>query len=42
MNEQFKIQLEKHKKTFESFNEIEIESAPNLITQIHVLDSCNL
>ena len=42
MNEQFKIQLEKHKKKFESFNETEIEKAPNLITQIHVLDGCNL
>lgn len=42
MNEQFKSILEKHKKQFDQFNETEIETAPNLITQIHILDGCNL
>lgn len=42
MNEHFLTKLEEHKAKFESFNETEVAKAPKLITQIHILDGCNL
>lgn len=42
MNAEFFKHLIEHSKKFEAFNEIEIAKAPKLITQIHILDGCNL
>ena len=42
MDKQFKTHLEEHKKRFKDFNETDIIEAPKLITQIHILDGCNL
>ncbi len=42
MSENFKNILESHKQKFADFNETEIAKAPKLITQIHILDGCNL
>ncbi|MHA1526209.1 MAG: radical SAM protein [Promethearchaeota archaeon] len=42
MKEKFLTKLEEHKAKFESFNETEVAKAPKLITQIHILDGCNL
>jgi len=42
MDKQFKTFLEEHKQQFKDFNETEIAEAPKLITQIHILDGCNL
>ena len=42
MKEKFLTKLEEHKAKFDSFNETVVAKAPKLITQIHILDGCNL
>lgn len=42
MNIDFREKIEKHKAKFEDINEREISEAPKLISQIHILDGCNL